>query len=84
MPSPFPGMAPYLEGYLWTDVHSALTHKIRQQLAPQIQPKYVARLEISVIGDQSPEAEIGIRKFKRPLLPVFSRKLVSVEILLDK
>jgi hypothetical protein len=53
-------MDPYLEGYLWPDVHSALAHKIRQQLAPQIQPKYVARLEISVIEDQSPEAEIGI------------------------
>ncbi|MGL4621783.1 MAG: DUF4058 family protein [Chroococcidiopsis sp.] len=24
MPSPFPGMDPYLEGYLWSDVHSAL------------------------------------------------------------
>lgn len=58
--SPFPGMDPYLEGYLWPDVHSALAHKIRQQLAPQIQPKYVARLEISVIEDYSPEAEIGI------------------------
>ena len=60
MPSPFPGMDPYLEGYLWPDVHSALAHTIRQQLAPQIQPKYVARLEISVIEDQNPAAEIGI------------------------
>ena len=60
MPSPLPGMDPYLEGYLWPDVHSALAHKIRQQLAPQIQPKYVARLEISVIEDYSPDAEIGI------------------------
>ncbi|NEP53451.1 MAG: DUF4058 family protein [Moorea sp. SIO3C2] len=24
MPLPFPGMDPYLEGYLWPDVHSAL------------------------------------------------------------
>jgi hypothetical protein len=53
-------MDPYLEGYLWPDAHSALAHKIRQQLAPQIQPKYVARLEISIIEDYSPEAEIGI------------------------
>jgi hypothetical protein len=53
-------MDPYLEGYLWPDVHSALAHKIRQQLAPQIQPKYVARIKIAVIEDQSPEAEIGI------------------------
>src|SRR5262249_48030834 len=60
VPSPFPGMDPYLEGYLWPDVHSALANTIRQLLAPQIQPKYVARLEISVIEDQNPAAEIGI------------------------
>ena len=60
MPSPFPGMDPYLEGYLWPDVHSALAHKIRQQLAPQIQPNYVARIEISVVEDESFTTEIGV------------------------
>src|SRR5438445_5227137 len=60
VPSPFPGVDPYLEGYLWPDVHSALANTMRQQLAPQLQPKYVARLEISVIEDQNPAAEIGI------------------------
>ncbi len=60
MPSPFPGMDPYLEGYLWPDVHTALAHKIRQLLAPQVQPNYVARLEISVIEDESFETEIGV------------------------
>lgn len=60
MPSPFPGMDPYLEGYLWPDFHTALAHKIRQLLAPQVQPNYVARLDISVIEDESFEAEIGV------------------------
>ena len=60
MPSPFPGMDPYLEGYLWPDVHNALATKIRQQLAPQIQPRYVARLEVYVVEDESPESEVGI------------------------
>jgi len=60
MPSPFPGMDPYLEGYLWPDVHSALANKIRQQLTPCLRPLYVARLEISVVKDETPEAEIGI------------------------
>ncbi|MEO0458834.1 MAG: DUF4058 family protein, partial [Cyanobacteria bacterium P01_A01_bin.114] len=55
MPSPFPGMDPYLEGYLWPDVHNALAAKIRQQLAPQLQPRYVARLEIYVVEDELPE-----------------------------
>jgi hypothetical protein len=53
-------MDPYLEGYLWPDVHTALAHKIRQMLAPQIQPNYVARLEISLVEDESFEAEIGV------------------------
>jgi hypothetical protein len=53
-------MDPYLEGYLWPDVHTALAHKIRQLLAPQIQPGYVARLEISLVEDESFETEIGV------------------------
>ncbi|MEL6670346.1 MAG: DUF4058 family protein [Bacteroidota bacterium] len=60
MPSPFPGMDPYLEGYLWPDVHSALASKIRQQLVPQLRPHYTARLEVYVTEDNAPESEIGI------------------------
>jgi Protein of unknown function (DUF4058) len=60
MPSPFPGMDPYLEGYLWVDVHNALANKIRQQLAPKIQPSYLVRLEIYLVQDTAPESEIGI------------------------
>jgi len=60
MPSPFPGMDPYLEGYLWPDLHDALAHKIRQVLGPQIQPNYVARLNISMVEDESYDAEIGV------------------------
>ena len=60
MPSPFPGMDPYLEGYLWPDVHSALANKIRQQLTPLLRPKYIARLEVYLAEDPLPEGEIGI------------------------
>ncbi len=60
MPSPFPGMDPYLEGYLWPDVHHALATKIRQQLMPYLRPRYVARLEVAVVQDNDPAAEIGI------------------------
>jgi hypothetical protein len=59
MPSPFPGMNPYLEGYLWADVHNALASKIRQLLVPQLRPRYIARLEIYLVEDPTPEAEIG-------------------------
>ncbi len=60
MPSPFPGMAPYLEGYLWPDVHHRLATQISLQLGPKIQPTYVARLEMSMIEDNSFEMEIGV------------------------
>jgi hypothetical protein len=60
MPSPFPGMDPYLEGYLWPDVHSALASKIRQQLTPLLRPKYTARLEVYLAEDPFPEGELGI------------------------
>ena len=60
MPSPFPGMDPYLEGALWPDVHSALAAKIRQLLAPQVRPRYVVRLAVYLVEDSAPEGEIGI------------------------
>ncbi len=60
MPKPFPGMDPYLEGYLWSDVHHSLATEIRRQLMPRLRPKYVARIEVRVVHDEGSEAEIGI------------------------
>ena len=46
MPSPFPGMDPYLEEPdLWPDVHARLIAGIGELLAPQLRPRYVARVE---------------------------------------
>jgi len=45
MPSPFPGMDPYLEMLEWQDFHLSLMASIRRQITPLIQPKYLARLE---------------------------------------
>ena len=44
MPSPFPGMDPYLERR-WDDVHLSLCTYARDQLQPQIRPKLVARID---------------------------------------
>jgi hypothetical protein len=43
MPSPFPGMDPYLEGSEWSSVHVALSAEIARQLAPKVRPKYIVR-----------------------------------------
>jgi hypothetical protein len=57
---PFPGMNPYLEGNLWSDVHHELASVIRQFIAPQISPKYVTRIESYIVKDTAAEEEIGI------------------------
>ena len=46
MPSPFPGMDPYLEGRnTWLDVHNALIVAIRDALAPRVEPDYYVAIE---------------------------------------
>ncbi|HMQ46135.1 MAG TPA: DUF4058 family protein [Saprospiraceae bacterium] len=60
MHSPFPGMDPYLEGYLWPDVHHRLAGVIAELLGPLLAPKYVARIELYTVEDTSPEEDIGI------------------------
>ncbi len=45
MPSPFPGMDPYLEMLEWQDFHVGMINAIRRQLAPAVRPKYLARIE---------------------------------------
>ncbi len=51
MPSPFPGMDPYLEGQLlWHDVHQRLAGQISRQIAPRLAPRYVARLETRFVA----------------------------------
>ncbi len=45
MPSPFPGMDPYLEGPFWSVVHANLTEEIARQLVPLLRPRYMALVQ---------------------------------------
>jgi hypothetical protein len=46
MPSPFPGMDPYIEKpAIWPDFHDALVSAIRGLLQPQLRPRYVALMQ---------------------------------------
>src|SRR5690348_16128482 len=46
MPSPFPGMDPYLErNPVFHELHTQMLAEAQAQLQPQLRPKYVARLE---------------------------------------
>ncbi len=48
MPSPFPGMDPFLEGQLWSDFHADFIPAIRARLVPKLAPDYVVNVEKSV------------------------------------
>lgn len=57
MPSPFPGMDPYLEApEIWPDVHANLIIEIQASLNPNLRPHYVARVEqrIYISDDDDP------------------------------
>jgi hypothetical protein len=57
MPSPFPGMDPYIEGQLWEDFHVAFYTEVRSALVPQLQPRYVAVIERRVYLEHTPDPE---------------------------
>src|SRR5271154_990327 len=61
MPSPFPGMDPYLESPdLWPDVHHRIISEIQSTLNPRLRPAYVARVELRVYvsEDDDPGREV--------------------------
>jgi hypothetical protein len=60
MPSPFPGMDPYLEHPdLWPEVHSRLLVAIADALGPQLRPKYRVAIETRVYADTGAELLVG-------------------------
>ncbi|MEZ4712882.1 MAG: DUF4058 family protein [Caldilineaceae bacterium] len=42
MPSPFPGMDPYIEGQEWMSFHAEFCVEIARQLRPLLRPRYLA------------------------------------------
>jgi len=62
MPSPFPGMDPYLElPVFWPEFHNRLIVAISDALTPQLQPKYYVAVETRVyLDDEAPELLVGI------------------------
>src|SRR5262249_21593129 len=60
MPSPFPGMDPYLERpALWPDFHDRLIIYIQEALQPLLRPRYVA------IGQE----RLFVMESRRPVYP---------------
>jgi Protein of unknown function (DUF4058) len=56
MPSPFPGMNPYLEhADVWQDFHQSFIPLLRQLLAEQVRPKYLVKIEEQIFIHELPE-----------------------------
>src|SRR5947209_59877 len=55
MPSPFPGMDPFIEDQKWEDFHTTLIVEIRSALAPRVAPHYVVEVEERVYLEHTPE-----------------------------
>ncbi len=75
MPNPFPGMDPYLEGDLWTSVHTDLSAEIARQLAPKVRPKYFVLTSRRVVLAPSEDSDqttshrfpdVGVLKAESP------------------
>ncbi|NUQ63676.1 MAG: DUF4058 family protein, partial [Pirellulales bacterium] len=75
MPSPFPGMDPYIEHpEVWSDFHGDLAAEIRADLNRVVQPRYVARLV--------PRVTYELRLFTVEVLETGTLRLVAaIEIL---
>lgn len=45
MPSPFPGMDPFIEGQRWKDFHTTLITVVREMLMHRVRPRYVVEVQ---------------------------------------
>lgn len=75
MPSPFPGMDPYLEASdIWPDFHDGLAGEIRRELNRRLPPPYYARLEmrpeVGIVGGAPYRRivpDVSVQETSRPL-----------------
>jgi hypothetical protein len=62
MPSPFPGMDPFIELEEWSDFHALFNVELREWLTEQLGPRYLVRAEKRVYVDQSESSKLLYRK----------------------
>jgi hypothetical protein len=76
MPSPFPGMDPFLEtNPIFQELHTQMLAGMQALLQPQLRPKYVARLERHLSEGSvwdTPQAGISLER-KEPDVTIVSR-----------
>lgn len=84
MPSPFPGMDPYLEGPLWSMVHNSLIEEFARQLTPKLWPRYKVRPgERVVVSPPDPIESVAPRE-RLPDVALFKTEGGSLPVSLDR
>ena len=61
MPSPFPGMDPFIEDQEWEDFHSTFNTVLRESLAPGLEPRYIVRVERRIYVEHGLENDDQVR-----------------------
>lgn len=77
MPSPFPGMDPFIEAQEWTDFHARFINALSDRLTPGLRPRYTTRIErrvyVESVGDkQSIVPDVTITASQRETNPLGS------------
>lgn len=76
MPSPFPGMDPYLEDPdIWEDFHASLAAEVRDQITPHLLPRYYAALTSRITYDEVLVEETRLAKPDVSVLKVSEKPL---------
>ncbi len=89
MPSPFPGMDPYVEDpSLWPDMHHCLIVYTAEALQPQIRPNYVARigerLEVASLQVDEPQTFGFLEEARHvPYIEIIYRETGDVVTLIE-
>jgi len=86
MPSPFPGMDPYLERpSLWPDVHNKLISELQTELNPRLPAKYVATVEARIYvmdeGDSGRKILGPDLRIEKSAIPRASRSTKAAAVL---
>lgn len=61
MPSPFPGMDPFIEPQKWEDFHASFVGTLREMLVPRVRPQYMVDVERCVYVTREEEEEEVVR-----------------------
>ena len=60
MPTPFPGMDPYIESWIWGSFHSNLITAIYDRLNPRLPKRFIASTELFVLRLMSSTQWLGL------------------------